>query len=1553
MKMLKNFLSFILIVLMMSTSIPVTNIDGSFLGITAHSAGYKAGNIIEFGSYPQSEVTDSKLTAILDDLSPLWDEWTNYGYYSGDGAVGSMVEGDWMRYWDVEYNGSRYRGVKFKQYRPYYTYKTSSVTYQDDNGYDIDTVYWFKFEPIKWRVLDPGTGLVMCETIIDSQPYCNTIYSVDNGIYGCFNDTECTAYACDYETSYIREWLNSDFYYIAFTEEERERIGSTTLNNNGYYTSVGTKEFEKLDGNHTNDKVFLLSYDDLKNDNFEFDSSSVKFDVSRMSSGSDYAKIQGLYVYDDSDSSYDGNSFWTLRTPGTISYYTCYVTHQGCSRSFYGVDYAGGGIRPAFCFGWGEAGNNPDDLSGGTGKYKREHVVKDWFSLNKSFASKYLGCNAVPMDGTNGNPDYLIPGQTQDMIPQGLAYWPEKDWVLVSSYDKSEQNPSVIFALDRKTGEFVAQFNLKEKIEGEVVDWKPHAGGIGISDNNLYITEDSGVSYFPLSDLDITGGSVKNIVRKDHIDFGQLGKACADYVSVSDGMLWAGNFYTSYLYGGPLETLLEAFKILPPAWDTPASSDYNSLVLGFKLTGSSSESEWNNLKSIKNSATHRIGIHKDLQCIQGVAFKKIGDKSYRMYLSRTTDISFGAEISCAVVNLDSNKIDIKENKFKRFKNLPGTEGITFIGDDLHILYESGALSGYDDFVNNITWSETLKDCTDVIWKVDEKNLLYASDFKDGWFENGAYSGYNHELAQFCAEMVMLGYEYNDEIVSEGLEKFGLTTRSVNMQTERDEVNYFIADRNIQVKGKDKNLIVLGCIGSYRDQWYSNFDPLGYNRKKIYAGDSEKYYNHIGFADAREYVYGKLNEYIRDNNIDKSNSIILLTGHSRGSATVNLLAAKLIDDHLTYGISVSDIYTYGFATPKTTSNTNSEAEEYKSIINIVNPEDFVTKVLPTAWGYSRYGITYTLPSKNNDKNYHIYLKKMRKIFKEYNGETYDPYKLGELKTYNMVEDFVSNIGSLNEFYNKKFIGSYTQSEEYVYSSTYDFFKRTLLLYLATDQEDKSGIVQALMHRDLIYYLGILCYFAWPDLKVDEVIEALMSDMKIFDGVAVGGKFSHAHSMYTYSAYIHSMTAEEVMDERKGYKGTVNCPVDIEIYDKETGEIVGRIVDNIVDEEIAEKDNSVVMYVNGDSKTFCLPSNGAYEIRLIGNDEGSMDYTMSEIDSDIGEIKRVNFFDVEITDGLTMSADVDGGEFVIEEHEFLYENGEILEATEVFDEEVITTHNIEITSTDGGSVSSSQKVKSGDYVNLEAYAAEGYKFIGWYENDILLSDETTFAFVVKCNRNLEAKFEHFDHNYGEWYVATPSTCEVVGSERHDCAECDYFEIRNIPLSEHKYVQVIIPPTCTEKGYTTNTCSVCGESFTSDIIVATEHSLGNWYELIPSTCKTVGKKQRDCSACDYYETRDIPLSDHKFNEWHESLPSKCEVAGIEQRDCMVCDCFETRKTPASGHEFVGSACTKCGFNKADNCDCNCHAGGIKGFFFSIALFFQKIFKSNQICKCGAYHY
>ena len=99
----------------------------------------KVGDLIEFGSYPQSKVTDSNLIAKIEAASEN-EAWVDYNYYAGTGNWADVnmkpVDG-MMLYKDIPYNGNKYRAVKINQYSPYCTGYNSSDTSQDDNGYDI------------------------------------------------------------------------------------------------------------------------------------------------------------------------------------------------------------------------------------------------------------------------------------------------------------------------------------------------------------------------------------------------------------------------------------------------------------------------------------------------------------------------------------------------------------------------------------------------------------------------------------------------------------------------------------------------------------------------------------------------------------------------------------------------------------------------------------------------------------------------------------------------------------------------------------------------------------------------------------------------------------------------------------------------------------------------------------------------------------------------------------------------------------------------------------------------------------------------------------------------------------------------------------------------------------------------------------------------------------------------------------------------------------------------------------------------------------------------
>ncbi|MBQ9714646.1 MAG: hypothetical protein IJV83_04940 [Clostridia bacterium] len=270
---------------------------------------------VNFGSYPQTRVMDEELTALLletvdETPSEGSEKWISYGYYA-DGEN----ETEYMWYCDVIHEDVKYRAVYFEEYRPNHTFAPSSVNCQQENGYEVELVYWFQWEALNWIVLEEGDGsaFLHCNSIIDAQEY----YSHrDNRV---INGEKI--YANNYKQSNIRKWLNEIFYETAFTAAEQRYIQSTLLDNsekstnpngNPLYWNNGVNEYACED---TEDKVFLLSYEEITNPAYGFEGAA------KDRNSSDYAKSQGCYFY---------------RLTGTVKY----VSPWWLRSPFYGHDDA-------------------------------------------------------------------------------------------------------------------------------------------------------------------------------------------------------------------------------------------------------------------------------------------------------------------------------------------------------------------------------------------------------------------------------------------------------------------------------------------------------------------------------------------------------------------------------------------------------------------------------------------------------------------------------------------------------------------------------------------------------------------------------------------------------------------------------------------------------------------------------------------------------------------------------------------------------------------------------------------------------------------------------------------------------------------------------------------------------------------------------------------------------------------------------------------------------------------------------------------------------------
>ncbi len=269
-----------------------------------------------FGSYPNSKETNEQtilaLSSLIGNLPSAYNfnGWTDYEYY----ILGKKES--FAFYKDVSLSGQKYRAVFFNEYRPEQSNLESTAlnSYQDDNGYQINQVHYFKYEPIKWRVLEEKNGekLLLSEYIISSMAFqpalhqcVNTALGEQSGFYYANHDVAPIAtYANSYEHSEVRKFLNQNFYGDAFSALEKQYVILSTIKNDSQSTGQPLNDFT---GRDTEDYVYLPSFVEIVNHDYGFETSG-KEDALRKQAYTDYSLCQGAY------SDVDGGYRWWLRS---------------------------------------------------------------------------------------------------------------------------------------------------------------------------------------------------------------------------------------------------------------------------------------------------------------------------------------------------------------------------------------------------------------------------------------------------------------------------------------------------------------------------------------------------------------------------------------------------------------------------------------------------------------------------------------------------------------------------------------------------------------------------------------------------------------------------------------------------------------------------------------------------------------------------------------------------------------------------------------------------------------------------------------------------------------------------------------------------------------------------------------------------------------------------------------------------------------------------------------------------------------------------------------
>ena len=172
------------------------------------------------------------------------------------------------------------------------------------------------------------------------------------------------------------------------------------------------------------------------------------------------------------------------------------------------------------------------------------------------------------------------------------------------------------------------------------------------------------------------------------------------------------------------------------------------------------------------------------------------------------------------------------------------------------------------------------------------------------------------------------------------------------------------------------------------------------------------------------------------------------------------------------------------------------------------------------------------------------------------------------------------------------------------------------------------------------------------------------------------------------------------------------------------------------------------------------------------------------------------------------------------------------------------------------------------------------------------------IGACTLNYLTVSEGCSHSFGGWTVTANATCSAPGSRARTCSLCGITDTETIPATGHSYQSAVTAPTCTDSGYTTYLCTVCGHSYQGNTTAAVGHSYTT--SVTPPTCGTDGYTTYTCTLCGYSYQGDITTGgSHSYKT--VTIDPTCVTGGYTTYRCILCgDVYQSDHTPATGHRY-----------------------------------------------------
>ncbi len=625
-----------------------------------------------------------------------------------------------------------------------------------------------------------------------------------------------------------------------------------------------------------------------------------------------------------------------------------------------------------------------------------------------------------------------------------------------------------------------------------------------------------------------------------------------------------------------------------------------------------------------------------------------------------------------------------------------------------------------------------------------KEAYAGAPYDESWFLQSSMQ-YNHDLARMSIRMAMAAFgvpgtpneegttiedgrtkityrkgessSSTSEDIVELFEKLKFTRIELFYEVPgMDTIGYAIASKQFQDENGETATLIAVAVrgGGYEQEWASNF-TVGT------AGE------HQGFSEAASKVVSSVQDHIGTlliNDGVEKNIKIWMTGYSRAAATTNIAAKVLTDyagNHTIKGVTQDSIFAYCFECPRgVQQNSPSYTSGYNNIYSIVNYADVVPKVAPGDdivtdiaggdWNYGRYGVTYYLPAAELMSDYSY----------QYDREVAEYEKI--LREMGLGRKDAIEYSTL-----MKGQGAFGDK---VVSTFVSFFKNRTI-YCAGYQEIARDIGAAMGGS---YHLGTVLNAFVTGIPSFAIIHPIITAKIGLNCDEIG----YAHYPELCLAWMDALSgADEYCYNTRTRKLVVNCPVNVYVYDSSE-----KLVAEISWDEVQDIYNSTIAaYIDENGqKIIILPVDEEYEIEIVATDDGTVTYTVEEIDVDAVEpVRVVSYCEVEVEEWDTLIGTVEALTEVGEaEYALVIEDGEELTPVVDVSGSEAVRYTVTVSADEGGAVTGGGIFVTGEFAQVTATPDDGAEFLGWYVDEELVSEEAEYRFLVTGDVILTAKF-----------------------------------------------------------------------------------------------------------------------------------------------------------------------------------------------------------------------